>query len=80
VDSWLIVTIIVVLAVLLALAAGWVRRVTLRSGDQEVSAEAPTGGKLQTRRSIFRRSRVKGRGASLNFRDTEADDSNFDIK
>jgi Tfp pilus assembly protein PilO len=79
-DAWLIAVIVVVLAIILLLGMGWAKKIRVRSGEQEITAEGPTGGRFKTFRSTFRRSNVKVRGGNAEFRDSEADDSGFDIR
>lgn len=79
-EPWLIALLVVAVLIVVAFAAGWLRRLVVRMGDQEVEAEAPSGGKLRVVRSIFRKSKVKGRGSDIDFTDTRSNDSKFDIK
>jgi hypothetical protein len=78
VEPWVITVIVV--AVLLALAGGWLRRLKLRSNGQEASVEGPPSGRLKSDNSEFGDSTVKGRGADINFKDSKSQGSRFDIR
>lgn len=79
-EPWLIAVLAIAGAILLLFAAGWARRIVLRSSEHEVEVEAPPSGRFRSRRSRFFGTKVKGRGADLHFDDSVSDDSKFDIR
>jgi hypothetical protein len=78
VEPWVIV--IIVIAILLALAGGWLRKLKLRSNGQEASVEGPPSGRFKSDNSEFKTSKVKGRGADIRFKDSNSRKSRFDIR
>jgi hypothetical protein len=82
VEPWVIAVIVgvIVVGIVLALIFSPLRRVIIRSGDVETEVDGAGPGSLRTSEAEFDDSKVKGRGAKLDFQKTKSKKSNFDVR